>query len=79
MRSFAADEDGGSVTEGGGISRGTVRPGIGRGSEDNIELCTSAMAVLAAQKETVLFRSLKKELLPPSLHEIRIRAWRTLV
>jgi hypothetical protein len=56
LRGFEAEEGQGSVTDaGGGISRGTARPGIGRGSEDTIGLCTSAMAVVVAQKETVLF------------------------
>jgi hypothetical protein len=52
LRSFDAEEGGGSVAdEGGGISRGAVRPGICRGCDGPMVLCTSAMAVVVAQKK----------------------------
>lgn len=79
MRSFDAEDGGGRAAEGGRISRGTARPGIGRGSEVTIVLCTSAMTVVVAQNERVLFTGPEDEASSSFLHEIEIRAWRTLV
>jgi hypothetical protein len=73
LRSFDAEEGGGSVTEeGGGISRGAVRPGICRGCDDAIVLCTSAMAMVAAQREIILFTDPKEAFLSPRNRDSRV-------